>query len=245
LRSGLLPAYPFGMQKNHAGLLFSFALLVLLIAPHLPGLPKGLVAPVAGLFLLGLLATQSRGSMVALLLAAAWAMKGAVRRRTLLFALGVGVALVAVIYVTTESELELVRQNPQSAHFKPIGSRLETNKQAINVWKANPVLGAGLRFFKDPGYGVSEPHNVLLHTLAEGGLVGLVALTVLLRGAFRATRGLTDPVTRLARFALILRLVAAFFDIYWVAGTGSLPWVLVGIAIAQPVRVRTPELVPA
>lgn len=243
LRSGFADAFPFGLQKNPAGLLLAFAVLTLVVAPRLADLPSGLVPPLAGVLVLGVIATQSRGSMIALLLGwFGWAVKTGRVHRTLPVALVVGGALVAVVYVTTDSELEARRADPETAHFSPIGTRLETNRRALEIWREQPILGAGLRYFRDASYHIREPHNVILVTATEGGIVGLVGLMVLIGGAFRALRGLTGDVARLARLALVMRLVAGSFDIYWVAGTGSLPWILVGVAVAQPVRTRTREL---
>ena len=52
--------------------------------------------------------------------------------------------------------------------------------EAVDVWRADPVSGAGAgtfelarRRYRENGLSVTQPHNVPLQALAEGGLVGL------------------------------------------------------------------------
>lgn len=247
LATGLGHAYPFGMQKNPAGLLLAFGLLTLFVVPDLPQLPAFTRLPLASLLLAGLLATRSRGSMVALLLVALlWAFRSGHARRALPLVIAAGAALLFVIVITTESELEVVRNNPDVERFKGIGSRIEQNERTLEIWRENPVAGAGLRYFRDPAFAAAEPHNVVIHTLGEGGIVGAVALAVLLLGATWILWGLDTPLARLAKFALLMRFIAGLFDIFWVGGTGSMPWFLVGaaVAIGAQERAQEPALTP-
>ena len=55
--------------------------------------------------------------------------------------------------------------------------------EAVDVWRADPVTGAGAgtfelarRRFRENGLTVTQPHNVPLQALADGGLVGLALL---------------------------------------------------------------------
>jgi O-antigen ligase len=230
---GFQPAYPFGLQKNSAGLLFALGLLVLLIGPRLAAVGRAR-APVAVALLFGLMATRSRGAIVALLIVGViWAVRsGRVTRAAPLY-LAAALALVAVVYVTTESEIERVRENPNLERFQGVGSRVATNQRAMEIWREDPVFGAGIRYFRDPSFGIIEPHNLVLHTLTEGGIVGLVAHGVLFSAAFVSLRRLAFDAAKLALYAIALRVVAALFDIFWVAGSGPLPWIFVGIALAR------------
>ncbi|HVM07299.1 MAG TPA: O-antigen ligase family protein [Acidimicrobiales bacterium] len=237
VRTGFEPAYPFGMQKNPAGLLMAFALLSMFVAPRLARVPTSLVPVAATVLLLGLLATRSRGAMIALLIASAiWVVRSGKVRHTLPVALAASVALVAVVYITTESEFEFVRANPEAERFRGIGARVEQNERAVEIWRGSPLVGEGLRYFRDPRFEIVEPHNVVLYVATESGFVGLVALGVLLGGGFYALRGLQGPLAQLARLALLMRFTAGLFDIYWVAGTGSLPWIIAGMALAEERR---------
>lgn len=239
LTTGFEPAYPFGMQKNPAGLLMAFALLSLFVTPRIARLAHPLAPLLGALLLLGLLATRSRGAMVALLLASVlWAVRSGRARVAFPLAIAAGAAMVLVIYVTTESELELVRANPELERFKGIGARIETNERGLELFRDSPIVGQGLRYFRDPAFRASEPHNVVVVTLSEGGVIGGLALTVLLGGALHALRGRRGPLAQLARLAVLMRFTAGLLDIYWVAGTGSLPWILVGLALTDDSRDR-------
>ena len=105
-------------------------------------------------------------------------------------------------------------------------------------------VGAGVRYFRDPTLGAPEPHNVVVSTLGEGGVVGLLALGILMAGATWVLWDLRSPLARLAKFAILMRLTAGMFDIYWVGGTGSLPWILAGSALAAA-QDRSRELEPS
>lgn len=233
-------AYPFGLQKNPAGLLMAFGLLVVFVAPRALQLPLGTRGPLVVVLSLGLVATRSRGSMLALIVALfLWSAREGKTRRTFVLAAVAVIGMGSVVFVTTESELEYVRANPDAQRFRPIGSRVESTSLAIEQFRTQPVVGGGIRYFRQRGE--VEAHNVIVLTAAEGGLVGLTALAVLLGGTYVALRGLPGQLGRLARLAILMRLVAGLLDIYWVAGTGSLPWLFVGLALAdETARARPP-----
>jgi hypothetical protein len=227
------PAYPFGFQKNAAGLLLALAFLVSVVAPRLAGVPVGLLNPLRVLLVLGMLATQSRGSMVATIAGlAAVQLFGSERRRAAPLVLVAALAMCAVVVVVTQSQDERARLDPSAAKYYGIGARQAVNSQAMEIWSHQRPLGAGLRYFRDPVFATSEPHNVLIVSLAETGVVGLVGLLLLLVAAGSALRGLTGELATLARVVFVVRLLGGMFDIFWVAGRGSLPWVLVGAAVS-------------
>lgn len=231
--TGFAPAYPFGIHKNSAGLLLTLAFLSTIVAPSLTGLPPGLVTPFRLFLLAGVLASQSRGAMVAAIAGlAVTQLRGRSARRAAPLVIVAILAMAAVVAVVSGDELEKTRVDPNASRYTPIGSRQETNREALAVWSDSPLFGAGIRYFKDPARAAAEPHNIIVVTLAESGAVGIFALIILLGVAWRALRGLSGEAATLARVILGVRVLAAMFDIYWVAGRGSLPWVLVGGAVA-------------
>ncbi|UZJ24952.1 hypothetical protein RHODO2019_00050 [Rhodococcus antarcticus] len=82
--------------------------------------------------------------------------------------------------------------------------------------------------------GIGDPHQVLYFQLAEGGVVLLVGFLVLvavtlwvaLRSAGRT------PLAVAALAVQISTLVHALGDVYWVRGTPTMGFLLVGVSLA-------------
>jgi len=227
LSHALEPAYPLGVHKNAAGFLLTAALLVLVIAPDLVAVPRAALLPAQALLAAGLLACQSRASAATFL--AALFIASLRRRGSRAFVPLIGsIALVAMIWVTSQN---LTEDSPE-AKFNSLNTRVETYDSALDIWSAQPVLGAGLRYWNDPAHeGSGEPHNVILASLGESGLVGTVGLLVLLTMVIAALRRRQDQAGRLAIYLLVAHVVNGLADIYWVAGRGTLPWLVVGLAV--------------
>jgi tetratricopeptide (TPR) repeat protein len=81
-------------------------------------------------------------------------------------------------------------------------NRLEWWGEAIDIWRANPVGGAGAGTFeiartryREDGSSVTQPHSVPLQALAGGGVVGLALIVAV---AVAAGIGVTRALRRLA-----------------------------------------------
>ncbi|MEY2420233.1 MAG: hypothetical protein QOI95_300 [Acidimicrobiaceae bacterium] len=233
LGNGFEPAYPFGMQKNSAGNILAFAVLLVVLAGFETGIRPVLLIPTRLLLIGGLLATQSRGSMLAVIVGVAlWILRGVNHRRSSTAAVLVAlVALGTTVVLINDRESQAARSDPSAAKFLPDAQRRTLNESGLNEWRAEPIAGAGLRYFYAPNRG-GEPHNLLVAGLAETGIIGIAALLVLIRGTFAALTSLRSPIATVARLAILVRMLTGFVDIFWVAGRMTLPWVLVGAAIA-------------
>jgi len=246
LANGFAPAYPFGIHKNSAGLLLASAFLITIVAPRLAAIPPSLANPLRLLLLAGVLASQSRGAMVAAIAGmAALQMRGRTARRAAPLAIAAVVAMGTVVALVSGEEFDRTRRDPNAARHTGLGSRQATNSGAMAIWSRDPVFGAGLRYFKDPARAVGEPHNIFVVTLAESGLVGMGALVVLLGAAWAALRKVATEEAAMARVIFAVRVLAAVFDIYWVAGRGSFSWVLVGLAVGVETKAARPAPVEA
>lgn len=226
LSSGLEPAYPLGVHKNAAGMLLTCALLVLVIAPDLVRIPKMGTLPVQAVLAAGLLACQSRASaatFLAALFIAALRNRGS---RAFVPVIG-AIALAAMIWTTSQN---LTEDSPD-ARFNSLNTRLEAYDSSMEIWAEQPIFGAGLRYFRDPDYAVSEPHNVIVVSLGESGLIGTLGLVVMLVMVVAGLRKGASSASRLAIYLVVAQVVNGLADIYWVAGRGTLPWLIVGIAV--------------
>jgi tetratricopeptide (TPR) repeat protein len=132
-------------------------------------------------------------------------------------------------------------------------NRLEWWGEALDVWRANPVVGAGAGTFeiartryREDASAVTEPHSVPLQALADGGIVGLgLLLAVVVAaavGVARALRRLRGPeraaAGALAVFPAVYALHALVdYDLDFAAVTGPM---LVGLgallAAGRPTR---------
>ena len=82
--------------------------------------------------------------------------------------------------------------------------------------------------------GITDPHQVLFFQLAEGGIPLLLAFLVLVIGGaavvLRHSRGSSLALAALA--VQVSTVVHALADIYWVRGTPTPAWLLIGATLA-------------
>jgi O-antigen ligase len=228
------PAYPFGFQKNPAALLIAMGVLVVVIAPRTVRLPRAVRPLVLAVQYLGIAACQSRGTAIALVIVfSLWLLRTGRVLRSPLVVVGI-VAMTAMAYLSFNA---LFQSDQADSRFNSVNSRLDTYDYALDIWRDQPIAGAGLKFWRDPQYatglGAGEPHNLVVSALGESGVVGIVGLGVLLIGASRLVAGRRDELLMLAGAVLWAKATASLFDIFWVAGTMTVPWVVIGAAITS------------
>jgi len=123
-----------------------------------------------------------------------------------------------------------------SGRAKTIHSRLVSVEAVMEQFRRSPVFGVGVGLRKD-----IEPHNVLVLTLGETGVAGLLFFCLMfaaafytIRRAWRRARG--DPqsliVLTIGAGVLLLTLVHGMVDVYWRRGVGVIGWAAVGMAVA-------------
>jgi O-antigen ligase len=242
------PAYPLGVTKNHAGGILAVTVLILLVEPTLGrGVWLGLVTP---LLIAGLIATQSRAAILALLIGLAYAClrdRGLARRLLLPAITG------AVLSVASLLSLEREREVSEDIALSSTGERLRFWEQAVQDWIREPVYGNGLRYYLDPAYGYPmpvtdefpagappHPHNLGLEALAESGLVGTVGLLVILLGTLTVAARCMGKFGLAAQVVVVGTFVIGAFDLFWLAGRTVVPFFMVGAACVYASRVRAP-----
>ncbi|MGH3022803.1 MAG: O-antigen ligase family protein [Gaiellaceae bacterium] len=137
-----------------------------------------------------------------------------------------------------------------------IATRLDFWDAAVSMFQSNPLLGVGLNNFDVayvdlertgrtflPGSGLAPPetaHNLYLNTLAEQGLVGIVALLLLAVAAGRLALSLRrsdDPRVRGFGLGLlgvgVALLFSNLFDVTFVdPKTSIIAWTILGVGAA-------------
>ena len=226
LAHGFAPAYPFGYQKNFVGAMTASAVVIAMLRPAWLRISAGWSLCIALLCAAGLLASQSRGAMVAL---AAAILIAAVRQGRLSSRSIVAIAIVVPLVIFAVASFR--QESSQHVQFNSLRYRSDYSALAYREWHLSPVVGQGFRFFERPGALLqTDAHNVIASTLAESGLVGLLALALLLLAATRAMWRLPVEVGTIAIALIVGRFVHGLFDVYWVAGSSTLPWLVVGMA---------------
>ncbi|HET8930897.1 MAG TPA: O-antigen ligase family protein [Acidimicrobiales bacterium] len=237
LSNDLEPAYAFGLQKNSIGTLLVSSIICVYFGRSQLRWPLWLVAS-AGLTMAGgLAASQSRGSGLALaavfvvfLIRNAWLRK---TRRVwrlvplvLLLAAGLGTTMVMSF------QEQANERTGEEYKFSSVGTR-ETTYRTVwdDVITPNPIIGAGPKWFTQPGAPAGEPHNLVLDELSSDGAIGFIAFVAMLWVCLRVANRAPPPLGELAWYAIVARLTAASFDIFWVAGPNTLPFLLLGLGV--------------
>ncbi len=155
-----------------------------------------------------------------------------------------------------------VEQGPGRLTEAGANNRLQWWGEAIDVFRAHPVRGAGVGTFRvartpfrDDGTPVGEPHSVPLQLLAGGGIVALLLLVALVGvAAVGVTRGLSrlhgherEAAVALTALPLVYVVHALVdYDLDLVAVTVPM-LVVVGVLLGagRPLLARATWLVPA
>jgi hypothetical protein len=232
--TGFAPAYPFGYQKNFVGSITATVLLVLLAAPREFRLSAGWLRVATVATAAGLLASQSRGSMVAFVVGALiWSLRrstrlSGVRRRALVLLFAA--ALMCGVALSARDALEAPRSTINS-----VTQRVEVARTTRQLWTAHPYTGVGLRFFKTPAYsGYQPPNDVVNEALAEAGVLGLLGFVVFVIGSLVGLGRLQGDLATAALCVVAGHFAHGLLDIYWTGGTTSLTWIVAGMALSTP-----------
>jgi hypothetical protein len=120
--------------------------------------------------------------------------------------------------------------------------RLQNIDYVMRVFWSEPIFGVGVGLRK-----YVEPHNVLVLTLAETGVVGLAAFVMVVGSALYTFRKAArvcwqDPrgrrVVMVGAAVFVVSIVHGCMDVYWRRGVGYMGWAFVGMAVSLMGRPR-------
>ena|GEM_PF-6717811 len=236
--SEFAPAAPFGLHKNYAGALLAASFLIAWCAREPLGLRGYRLWLVLLPTVLGLIGCRSRGALLGLMLGlVVWFFHTHSRERRKLWwtavvgAVGFGVFAISSV-VDDISGL-------QSSRNSSVAIRTIVQQLTVERWEENPVLGAGVRYWLMVGPDASyasyiPPINAATEALAEAGVVGGVAWLVMNVTVMVVLLRRRGPWATAAAAVFASRLLHLMTDQGWNAGTGTLPWLLAGVALAVP-----------
>ncbi len=143
--------------------------------------------------------------------------------------------LIAVLWVSLpqESRAYATNFNTQSGNIQ---ARLDDYALARRYFEGSPIFGIGIQFRKQ-----SDATNIVLFTLAETGVVGLITFSLLYATFFRAVWRMRrkvlpgDPLFSLYAVGsalLVARLAHGMVDHYWGRGPTFEAWSAYGMFVA-------------
>ncbi len=219
------------VNKNHLAAYLNLGLgfaLAALLCPAPAGSrrwadPRRLAAAYgAGLIVVGVLNSLSRGGVVAMLAASAVTFGVLARPKSLRAGAGVAVMLgLAALFLAAVGALVPYQRLATLLEAAAYNKRVEGWEGALRAWSTYPVWGVGLggfavamlRFYGDlRGRFLSHAENEYVQALTEGGVVGL-ALVLLALGSVvalgrRALREAPDPRQRAPILGALFGVVA-------------------------------------
>nr|WP_246256560.1 O-antigen ligase family protein [Isoptericola halotolerans] len=176
-------------------------------------------------------ATQARQAYVSLAVAVV----------IVLFRRGQGVRhtpwILAPVVIACIAVLTLVREQVEEGNaFNSTFQRLTWFDQAIEVWRENPLVGVGLRWWTTGEHYSFQPPNAELEVLSSTGVIGLAAFLVLQIGGLVVLWRVRPDYGTLAFAVLASRLVQGQLDLFWVAVSVSVPYLIAGICLGAAAR---------
>lgn len=226
----VFPEWPFPMHKNAAGTFLVFVALIAFVHPEWAQLPHDWTRLVFWLSIVALAMTQSRQAIISLVmvLIVLGLRRGAPRRHRALVLLAI-----PAIWLVVSTILEQIdSQNQHNSYFQ----RLDWIREVYAFWKHAPIFGHGLRYWYTDVSANFQPPQAELEVVASAGLVGLAGFLVMIVGML-VVLWRVDPAFGILAFAVVLsRVVQAQFDLFWVAGAVSVPFVIAGVCVGAMAR---------
>ena len=229
---------PLGLNKNYVGSVLGLSMLVALAAPRelelKPEFRYAAIAAMGG----GLVASDSRAAMLALVVGIfVWFFRtqSDYRMRSFIIAavLAAGFLTYAIYLVSGEIANKQATQSTNS-----VAVRNQTEDATIALWRTSPVVGVGIYYYTDPAYQevnrfLVAPTNAVVEALAEGGIVLAAGFIIFNVGAVSVLLRYRNPLAVAGLACVADRLAQGMVDIFWTAGNSSLPWLIVGMGMAQ------------
>ncbi len=238
--------YTLGINKNALGPTFGCGIITCLgylLTERAQGRRKTFLFLSLGLSTIGIFLSLSRGAWVATAVAFLLLLVMVKNKRAFWGSLLVMVPLVAILWQMLPQETAEYATDVSSSSYT-IKTRLQTINEVLEAFRSSPLMGVGIGIRKE-----ADPHNVLILTLGESGLVGLAGFIGMFAGGFytlflAAKKTKNDlpnkQIVFIGASVLLLSLVHGCMDVYWRRGVGFLGWACVGLAVQILLSARAP-----
>ncbi|WP_157803751.1 O-antigen ligase family protein [Luteimicrobium subarcticum] len=218
--------WPYGMHKNYIGTTLAFAAAVMYARPPWLRWPRNLTRALFWLFVLAVAASQARQAYVSLAVGLVILMlrpgQGVRHSRWVLVPI-----VVAVVFVLTSTHEQVDSGN----QFNSTYQRLSWFQDSLTVWRVAPLFGVGLRWWYTGKYFSFQPPNAELEVLSSTGVVGLTGFVVLAIGGLWVLWKVRADFGTVAFTVVLMRLVQGQLDLFWVAVSVSVPYLIAGVCV--------------
>jgi hypothetical protein len=241
--SGVFPRWPYGMHKNAAGCIFGLAAAMAYARPAWCRWSRWFSLVCFWVCATGIAVCQSRQAMaglaVALIVLVMRTQSAGRERRSRVILLAVGVSMGTV--------LVMVRNQVASGNeFNSFFQRVDWFATSLQVWRTDPLFGAGLRWWYTDRFEVKfQPPNGTLEMLSTAGIVGLAGFWVLMVGVTAVLWRIDRTYGLLAVMMVLSRMVQGQLDLFWIAVQTSVPFLIIGICLGAQGRELAERPVPA
>lgn len=231
-------AFALGIHKNNVGQGMAAGLAIWMCSwfDRITGWWSKLVLPALAIVTVALVFTLSRGAWVGAGCAfmALAIMYG--RLQLILRAVLVIVPLVGLMWTYLPKEDQQYATSFDRKKYDNIDARYNNFERTSTLIAKSPIIGNGISIRKQ-----LDATNLVMVTLAEGGVLGFVLFLVPLGVYFKLVATLlrkvpqSDPrffVVSVSCAVMISRLSHAQFDHYWVRGASTIAWASVGMVLA-------------
>jgi polysaccharide biosynthesis protein PslJ len=237
VRTHFRPVYlPLGMQKNYIGEMMMFAVLIAFTNPTWLRLRTRIRRYILSLCTFGMLASQSKQAILAAFVAIVIIVLRTqqLRRKSKL-------ALACLLPVAIFAFEGVTRELGSGNKFNSVHQRLTWYTESLQVFHASPWLGVGLRWWYTDRFPFSfQPPNAELEMVTSAGLIGLIAFIYLIARQLSLVWRIPSAFGTLPFALLFARIFDTQFDIFWVGGTTTLPFLVIGLGIGTWKRSETP-----
>ncbi len=231
------------LQKNLLGVLFVIAVLAVHLAPSWVEFPNRWIRVLKYVCITGVISTGSRQAMFGLVVAVVIV---TIRDRRLLDRRERDgksmLMLLALVLITVIAYASVSDQISSHSNTNSLAVRVASYTQTLQIWHTSPIFGVGERFWYTGHFpGSFQPPNAEIGMLATGGVIGTVGFLLLIVGSLRMLWRLPNAMGSFALAVMVAHVVEGQFDNFWVTATGSVPWIILGMALAVS-RQRVDEI---
>jgi len=230
------PVWPWPMHKNAAGGALALGVFLAYARPDWLGLSRRRTVLLVFVFGAALLLTQSRQAIAGLLGALFILI---IRRGVAGHVLFITVLAIPAVLLIVQSVIE---QFASGNEFNSAYARLDWMREVYALWKLSPIFGHGLRYWYVHPWAHFQPPQAELEVAASAGVVGLLGFAIMWIGFVVVLWRMAPRYGAVALGAIVLRITAAQFDLFWVAAQVSVPFLVAGICLgAQALAVSQGE----
>jgi hypothetical protein len=133
--------------------------------------------------------------------------------------------------------------NQQALDNSSVGVRYNVERVTQKIWHTSPFVGVGLKYFFTGHFGpyAYPANNVIDNELAESGVLGLLGFALFQIGVlFAGIKRRATPLAAAAVGMICGQLLHGMVDIFWSAGVSTLPYLILGVALATPEAAALP-----